>query len=283
MSGGQPISGHKGRDEWMCAILARDTLSLLEVRVAVRLAIFFNCKSGKCDPGYDTLMSELRMSRRTLYRGIAGLKANGWIEVRRLGIENVQFSLFIPPDGGASMLAPDGGATTLAPPEPSLQVPENGGTGANNGGVKVPHRLAAHKNLLTCEPEIAAEGGGYHTSRADRESASSSTSSDARLNQRAPGGALIETVEAKQQPSSATAMGTGPATDADPAFAEVYQRGREVLGNDADAVITELLAAHDGYVDAALDTLAVAEEESDPRQYVQTDIETEAAARRQRK
>ncbi len=71
-------------------------------------------------------------------------------------------------------------------------------------------------------------------------------------------------------------------TDADPAFAEVYQRGREVLGDDADAVITELLAAHDGYVDAALDTLAVAEEESDPRQYVQMDIEAEAAARRQR-
>ncbi len=47
-------------------------------------------------------------------------------------------------------------------------------------------------------------------------------------------------------------------------------------------MITELLAAHDFYADAALDTLACAEEESDPRQYVQMDIDVEAAARRRR-
>jgi hypothetical protein len=74
-------------------------------------------------------------------------------------------------------------------------------------------------------------------------------------------------------------MGTGPNADADPAFAPVYRRGREVLGADADAVIAKLLSAYDGDVESALDTLACAEDESDPRQYVENDIEAAEAMR----
>ena len=86
--------------------------------------------------------------------------------------------------------------------------------------------------------------------------------------------ALIDTVAAKLQPPSATSIGTAAnGADADPAFAAVYRRGREVLGADADAVTAKLLSACNGDAEDALDTLACAEEESDPRQYIEREIE----------
>lgn len=262
------VSGHKGRDRWICAILTRDILPLLEVRVAVRLGIFFNCKTGKCDPGYPTLASELGISRRTLFRAIARLKADGWIEIHRLGGENVQFSLFIPPpqpaspdealpSAGASIVAPHGGANIVTPAEahgganiatpaePSKQVTENEGAGDRNRGVEVPHRVAAHKNL---KPENL-KSAALHAARsadADRDSIliDSATASDVTPNQRASDEALIETVTAQnpQPPSSAsteTELGTA-ANDADTAerwvqFLNVERRWPPGCIGDQDA------------------------------------------------
>ena len=180
MSADQPISGHKGRDHWLRAILTRDVLKLLEVRVAVLLSIHFNCTNGRCDPGYKKLMSELRISRRTLFRGLARLKADGWIEVRRLGEENAQFSLFIP--AGANMVIPAGGANMVTPPKVPVEVPENEGAGVKNVGVEVPHRLAAHKNPITREPVRDAEGVVSHASPGVSYSATDSTADDAAHN-----------------------------------------------------------------------------------------------------
>ena len=297
--GAKPIFGHKGRDEWMCAILTRDVLPLLEVRIAMRLGIFFNCRTGKCDPGYKKLMSELQISRRTLFRGIARLKADGWIEVRRLGEENAQFSLFIP--AGANVVAPAGGASKVAPLEMPVEVPENGGAGAKNEGVEVPHRLAAHKNLITCEPEIAAEGGGYQTSCADRDSASDSTADDAPLKlafdtvdnapvpatdepvARAAHAALNDHLASQKQPPPSSASknigrpANGANADADAERAAVLDHGRKVLGAGCDAVVARLFDAEraldaPGAAKRVFDALDTAANEDDPHAHIENEI-----------
>lgn len=230
------ISGHKGRDRWMCAILTRDVLPLLEVRVAIRLGIFFNCKTGQCDPGYDTLASELGISRRTLFRALARLKANGWIAIHRVGRdEYVQFSLFIPPQlvppRGANMVAPQEvtengvrGDTMVSPHEVPHEVTENADGGDKNRGVEVTDRLAAQKNL---KPENLNSSvlRTEHTSRIERESTviDSATVDDETPNQRAAQAAPIEPVTAQQPtPSRVNPIGAGPnGAGSAPTFREI--------------------------------------------------------------
>ncbi len=80
MNSAQPISGHKGRDRWICAILTHhDLMTPLELRVAVRLGIFFNCKTGQCDPGYTRLAKELCISPRSARRCVAALVSYGFV------------------------------------------------------------------------------------------------------------------------------------------------------------------------------------------------------------
>jgi hypothetical protein len=143
-------------------------------------------------------------------------------------------------------------------------------------------RHAGESHFLATSSHKKERGSAARTSRVDRESATtnSATVDDETLIQRAPEGALIDPVAAqnpkpsRDDPISAAANGA----DADPAFAAVYRRGRDVLGADADAVTAKLLSAYDGDAESALDTLACAEGMSDPRQYIERDIE--AAARR---
>jgi hypothetical protein len=253
---GQPISGHKGRDQFICAILTRDVLPLLEVRVAVRLGIFFNCKTGKCDPGYDTLARELGISRRTLFRAIARLKADGWIAIQRVGgDEHVQFSLFIPPQlgspnkalptGGDNMLTPqevtenDGrGDTMLSPQEVPGEVTENGVRGDRNRGVEVTDRLAAQKNLKPENLKSAAHAA--RTSRVDRES-DDNTATDGPV-ARAAHAPLTDHPESQKQPPPSrvpeigTAVTNGHAPPTTSPFAQVlsvYPEDR--VGNEAKA------------------------------------------------
>jgi hypothetical protein len=183
-----------------------------------------------------------------------------------------------------------------------LKRPENRRRGAilERAGKSNLLRLKSHllrqKAHPVCEEPLnpsnpkKERGSAARASDDVRESASSSTVDDAPVPAtdgplaRTAHAALNDHLAAQKQPTPSRdpKIGTGPnGADADPAFAEVYRRGREVLGADADAVVTELLAAHDGYAESALDALAAAEEESDPRQYVKKDIEAEAAARRQ--
>jgi Helix-turn-helix domain len=49
----------------------------------------------------------------------------------------------------------------------------------------------------------------------------------------------------------------------------VYHRGREVLGDDARGLVAALLDSYGGDVEAALDTIACASEERDPRHYIE--------------
>lgn len=281
------VSGHKGRDRWMCALAAASDLSTMAIRLALRLCVSFNCKTGQCDPGYPKLAEDMAVSKRTVSRAIDELETAGWVSVDRTGgdnTRNAQINLLIPGAGetrsGDNMLSSEKeptGATSgdniLSPENPSLQVTENGPSGDRNGGVQVTDRMAAQKNLRTCEPE--ERGSAARTSRVDRES--NNSTEPLTPNQRAD--ALVETVEAKQQTPPATSIGTGPnGADADPAFAPVYRRGREVLGADADAVTARLLAALGDDVEDALDTLAVAAGEANPSQYIERDIEAAARA-----
>ena len=163
MSGAQPISGHKGRDRWMCALAAASDLSTMAIRLALRLCVSFNCKTGQCDPGYPKLAEDMAVSKRTVSRAIDELETAGWVSVDRTGgdnTRNAQINLLIPGAGetrsGDNMLSPEKeptGATSgdniLSPENPSLQVTENAPSGDRNGGVQVTDRVAAQ---ITCEP-----------------------------------------------------------------------------------------------------------------------------------
>jgi hypothetical protein len=210
------ISGHKGRDRWMCALAAASDLSTMAYRLALRLCVSFNCKTGRCDPGFPKLAEDMAVSKRTVSRAIDELETAGWVSVDRTGgdnTRNAQINLLIPgtgePRSGDNMLSPEKeptGATSgdniLSPDGPSLQVTENAPSGDKNRGGQVTDSVAAQ---ITCEPvnlKSPAVPAG-RTFPADRESVASNsenTSDDEPLIQRAPEGALGETVEAQHQP-----------------------------------------------------------------------------------
>jgi hypothetical protein len=169
----QPISGHKGRDRWMCALAAASDLSTMAIRLTLRLCVSFNCKTGRCDPGYRTLAKDMAVSERSVFRAIAELEAGGWIAVDRTGGDNTrnnQFTLLIP-SAQVTAVVTRSGDNMVSAEKVSVQVTENGAPGDRNSRFQVTDRLAGQKNLRTCEPEIAAEGGGYHTSGTVRDSA----------------------------------------------------------------------------------------------------------------
>lgn len=275
----QPVSGHQGRDRWMCALAAASDLSTMAIRLTLRLCVSFNCKTGQCDPGYRTLAEDMAVSERSVFRAIAELEAGGWIAIDRTGganTRNNQFALLIP-SAQVTTVVTRSGDNVVSPEKPSVQVTENVGSGDKNSGVQVTHSVSPLKNLKPENLNSAALHAA-RTSRVDRESVASNsahTADDETPNQRASEEALIETVAAQQQPPSSASENIGAVenADADPAFAAVYRRGRDVLGADADAVTAKLLSAYDGDAESALDTLACAEEVSGPRQYIERDIE----------
>ena len=116
---GQPISGHKGRDRWMCVLAAASDLSPRAFRLTLRPSAAFNCKTGQCDPGHPALAKGLQVQRRTVSRAVElQLEAGGWIEVRRTVGNNTvhnQFNLLIPGDQATpsidNMLSPEEAAS----------------------------------------------------------------------------------------------------------------------------------------------------------------------------
>lgn len=66
-------------------------------RIAQRLSLHFNCRTGLCNPGEDVLMYKLGISKSTLYRALDYLKHGGFLTSKRRGPDgNVEFTLFIP-------------------------------------------------------------------------------------------------------------------------------------------------------------------------------------------
>jgi hypothetical protein len=114
---------------------------------------------------------------------------------------------------------------------------------------------------------------------------------------RAPEGARIQPAEQDQPSSCRASPEMGPAAiahgqacreakdrrrvaaetakcaNAGPAFAAVYERGRQVLGADkADILVGGLFDAYGDDTEGMLDALACAEDEFDPCQYIEQDI-----------
>jgi hypothetical protein len=106
----------KERDAWMRAVLASD-LSNGVMRLAVRIALHLNVETGRCDPGYDALASELRLSRRSIIRDVAVLEQAGWVSVARW--RQHQSNHF-------SLLRADRGDTALSPLKPAPEVTNSG-------------------------------------------------------------------------------------------------------------------------------------------------------------
>ena len=94
------VTNLASRDRWMIAFNeAAGSLDINAVTVALanRVALHFNCKSHRCDPGYDTLAREMGTSRRTVMRAISAIEAAGYMERRRGGRDDkVSFTLSIP-------------------------------------------------------------------------------------------------------------------------------------------------------------------------------------------
>jgi hypothetical protein len=81
---------------------------------------------------------------------------------------------------------------------------------------------------------------------------------------KAPAGAEPELFAKQQAPPSAPP----PPTDLPTPEAELYRRGREVLGKNAGGLITDLKKHHGGNVALARATIEQASTKSDPRDYV---------------
>lgn len=210
------VSGHKGRDRWMRALAAASDLSAMALRLTLRLCVSFNCKTGRCDPGYPKLAEDMGISERTVFRAIAELEAGGWVSVDRTvgdNTRNAQINLLIPGAGATrsddSMLSPEKepiGATSddnmLSPENPSLQVTENGPSDDRKPGVQVTHSVAGQKNLKPENLKSPVLRTG-HTSRVDRES-DDSTATDGPV-ARAAHAPLNDHLASQKQPPPSSA------------------------------------------------------------------------------
>lgn len=128
---GSAVSGHVGRDGWMCALAATSDLSAMAIRLALRLCVSFNCKTGQCDPGYRTLAEDMAVSERSVFRAVVELEAGGWIAIDRTGGDNTrknQFALLIP-SAQVTTVVTRSGDDMVSPEKVPVQVTENGGSG----------------------------------------------------------------------------------------------------------------------------------------------------------
>jgi hypothetical protein len=108
------IAGPAQRDAWMAAIIAaRNTMPPLNGDIAIRLALHFNCKTARCDPGYPTLAKGTDCTVNSAKRACRELERDGWIRIRRTAgghhDEKASFELLLnervsPPDTRAADL-----------------------------------------------------------------------------------------------------------------------------------------------------------------------------------
>jgi hypothetical protein len=248
MTCSQRISGHKDRDQWICAILTRhDVMTPLELRVAVRLGIFFNCTTGQCDPGYARLARELGIPQRSARRCVAALVAYGFVG-RDEGSggshdQKQKFSLFMPPPRGTDSVSPVRRTASVSPVKTGKPAsrggPKHGVTGVQNRGGRGTIRRPTKE---PDEPDSAALHAA-RTSVADRES-DNSTKPSRPDDQRAADAALIDTVAAqKQLPPSLASKNIGAAGNgADGAYAALWRAyPNQTYEGDAPKVFHQLL------------------------------------------
>ena len=92
------VSGVKARDKFIIQIGTDKGLTRAQLSVGIRLAIFFNCTTGQCNPGDKLLAQETGLSVRTVVRAVAALVERGWVIAHRRG-GNTEFQLLLQPIG----------------------------------------------------------------------------------------------------------------------------------------------------------------------------------------
>ncbi len=92
------VSGVKARDKFITQRGTDKGLTRAYLSVGVRLAIFFNCTTGQCNPGDKLLAQETGLSVRTVVRAIGALAERGWVTAQRHA-GNSEFKLFLQPIG----------------------------------------------------------------------------------------------------------------------------------------------------------------------------------------
>jgi hypothetical protein len=145
------------REQWICAVLASD-LPDVAVRVAVRIAMHLNIKTGRCDPTYATLTAGTGVPRRTLYRKIELLEAAGWIEIKGTrGRHANQYTLLNPATVVQGLDAANS-ATQMAPLNSAkVMAPLNAPNGAKTDTSTVPNRASNSANMVAHRTEKRTE------------------------------------------------------------------------------------------------------------------------------
>jgi len=108
------------RDDWMKAVLASD-LPDAAVRIAIRIGLHLDPKTGQCNPSYPTLAAESHIGERSTYRLVALLEHTGWLAVQRTrGRLSNQYLLLNPANSmaGFNPANPAKSATPTLPKRP---------------------------------------------------------------------------------------------------------------------------------------------------------------------
>ncbi|MCA1390768.1 helix-turn-helix domain-containing protein [Bradyrhizobium sp. IC3123] len=91
--------------DWLCAMLAVSpkVLPHAAARLATRIALHLNMKTGRCDASHKTLARETGISERSIYRLVELLEQLGWLVVERATGRANQFLLRTPANSMAEV------------------------------------------------------------------------------------------------------------------------------------------------------------------------------------
>ncbi|WP_156446783.1 helix-turn-helix domain-containing protein [Bradyrhizobium yuanmingense] len=285
------VTTFKLRDEWVRLAAVQKLSPILRV-VGMRLAHFLG-KTGQLNPSYALLAAECDTTERTAQKAVAALRRLGMIADTRSsgGRQDAtnDFILIIPYRRvfTRTPVKAKSGVSTRTP----LKTKSGAHRGVRTGIGGVSSQVfegcpPGHPNSVRENSVRNSERGltAARSARGDRGDTSETAPPEpSRPVPRAPDGARAQPTS-PPSPSRDPPIGTAPngsptqarpAANADPAFATVYERGREVLGDKADILVAGLVNVYGGDTESMLDALACAEEESDPCQYIERDIKAQ--------
>lgn len=105
------------------AILASPSLSATAKLVGVRMILFFNLKTGQCNPSAPRLAKECSVSRTSVFEGLKALVSDGWFSRGAFDPETSTYN-YVP---AWERIAVDDGSAESKPPQSEVQI-LNGGS-----------------------------------------------------------------------------------------------------------------------------------------------------------
>jgi len=274
----------KLRDEWVRLAAVQKLSPVLRV-VGMRLAHFYNGETGQLNPSYALLAAECDTTERTAKKAVAAFRRLGMIADTRSsgGRQDAtnDFTLIISYRRDLRSVRANTPTGVRANTPRGVRAGSGGVSSSTSEGCPPGHPNSVRENSVrNSERGLTAA----RSARGDRGDTSETAPPEpSRPVPRAPDGARAQPTS-PPSPSRDPPIGTAPngsptqarpAANADPAFATVYERGREVLGDKADILVAGLVNVYGGDTESMLDALACAEEESDPCQYIERDIKAQ--------